>query len=206
MKWINENSPIGVESRTQHAHYQTISYIISSPLTTIIIHCNSTCTQSWHHPSPNARDNPLNLNLNPLVLPQLPTKNTFHPTTPSNPLLASQSQQSQLSNPKSGQPSPLQSSQPPDLSSNYPGISTILVPIHAWSPPMIISMLFCKSSAASAILGAWTDDSLNGDQVLLRTKYDLDVHEGRYEYLTETVEEPVVPGESVDVSAEIECS
>lgn len=76
-------------------------------------------------------------------------------------------------------------------------------PIHAWSPPMIISMLLCKSSAASAILGAWTDDSLNGDQVLLRTKYDLDVHEGRYEYLTETVEEPVVPGESVDVSAEL---
>jgi hypothetical protein len=68
---------------------------------------------------------------------------------------------------------------------------------------MIISMLLCKSSPASAILGAWTDDSLNGDQVLLRTKYDLDVHEGRYEYLTETLGEPVVPGESVDVSAEV---
>jgi hypothetical protein len=65
-------------------------------------------------------------------------------------------------------------------------------------------MLMCKSSPASAILGAWSDSvEVPGETVLLRTKYDLDVHDERYEYLTETVNEGVVPGESVDVVAEI---
>jgi hypothetical protein len=53
------------------------------------------------------------------------------------------------------------------------------------------------------MFGAWTDENLNGEEVLLRTKYDLDAHEGRYEYLTETVEEGVAAGESLEVSAEI---
>ena len=53
------------------------------------------------------------------------------------------------------------------------------------------------------MLGAWTDGQISGDQVLLRTKCDMDTHEERYEYLTETVYEPVVGGESVDVVAEI---
>lgn len=52
------------------------------------------------------------------------------------------------------------------------------------------------------MLGAWTESQVPGDQVLLRTKYDMDVHEERYEYLTETVKEPVIAGETLDVVAE----
>jgi hypothetical protein len=54
------------------------------------------------------------------------------------------------------------------------------------------------------MFGAWTDSSIPGDQVLLRTKYDLDTHEERYEYLTERVEEDVQPDEAVEVSAEFQ--
>jgi len=70
---------------------------------------------------------------------------------------------------------------------------------------MILSMLICKTPAASAILGTYNDNdaAIPGDEILLRTKFDLDAHEDRYEYLTETVLEPVVAGESVNVSAEI---
>jgi hypothetical protein len=66
-------------------------------------------------------------------------------------------------------------------------------------------MLICKSAPASAMLGTYDDDdtAIPGDEILLRTKFDLDAHKDRYEYLTETVLEPVVAGESVDVSAEI---
>lgn len=55
------------------------------------------------------------------------------------------------------------------------------------------------------MLGAWIDEEgyLPGDQVLLRTKYDLEAHEGRYEYLTETVEGGVLGGEKLEVTAEI---
>jgi hypothetical protein len=64
-------------------------------------------------------------------------------------------------------------------------------------------MLICKSSPASAMFDAWTDSQLSGDTILERTKADMDMHEGRYEYLTEKVEEAVIPGESLEVSAEI---
>jgi hypothetical protein len=66
-------------------------------------------------------------------------------------------------------------------------------------------MLVCKSSPASAMLGVYHDDgaTISGDEVLIRTKYDLDAHEGRYEYLTETVEEAVVSGETLEVTAEM---
>ena len=66
-------------------------------------------------------------------------------------------------------------------------------------------MLVCKSSPASSFLGAWSsdDDMLSGEEVLLRTKFDLDAHEGRYEYLTETLAEGIAGGEFVNVSAEI---
>jgi len=53
------------------------------------------------------------------------------------------------------------------------------------------------------MFGAW-DSAIQGDQILLRTKYDLDTHEERYEYLTERVEEGVKPGESVEVSADVQ--
>jgi hypothetical protein len=73
-----------------------------------------------------------------------------------------------------------------------------------WKPPIVLSMLLCKSSAASAMLGAWTDNSgPSGEQILLRTKGDLRAHEGRYEYLMETVSAPVMSGEMVEVTAEI---
>jgi hypothetical protein len=53
-------------------------------------------------------------------------------------------------------------------------------------------------------LGAWTYEGyLPGDQVLLRTKYDLEAHEGRYEYLTETVDGGVLAGEKLKVTAKI---
>lgn len=65
-------------------------------------------------------------------------------------------------------------------------------------------MLVCKSSPASAFLGAWSEDeTLTGDDVLLRTKFDLDAHEGRYEYLSETLAEGIASGEFVNVSAQI---
>ena len=65
-------------------------------------------------------------------------------------------------------------------------------------------MLVCKSSPASAFLGAWSEDeTLTGDEVLLRTKFDLDAHEVRYEYLSETLAEGIAGGEFVNVSAEI---
>jgi len=54
------------------------------------------------------------------------------------------------------------------------------------------------------MFGAWTDNYISGEQVLLRTKYDLESHAERYEYLTERVEEGVEPGEAVEVSAEIQ--
>src|SRR5436305_10022827 len=73
--------------------------------------------------------------------------------------------------------------------------------LHNPSPsPMIISMLLSRSSPASAFLGAHFNDveqMMDGGEILLRTKFDLDYHEERYEYLTETVLEPV---ESVDVT------
>jgi hypothetical protein len=57
------------------------------------------------------------------------------------------------------------------------------------------------------MLGIWdsNDDTttLTGDDVLIRTKFDLDAHEARYEYLTETVEEAVVAGETLEVTAEM---
>jgi len=57
-------------------------------------------------------------------------------------------------------------------------------------------MLVCKSSPASAFLGAWTEgDEMEGDEILLRTKFDLDAHEERYEYLTETLGEGIAGGE-----------
>ena len=64
-------------------------------------------------------------------------------------------------------------------------------------------MLVCKSSPASAFLGAWTDDEMEAETVLLRTKFDLDSHEERYEYLAETLAEGIGAGEFVNVSAEI---
>jgi hypothetical protein len=83
--------------------------------------------------------------------------------------------------------------------------------LQTWSPPIILSMLLCKSSPASAMFGAWDPDdgnnntgtAISGDQVLIRTKHDLDVHEERYEYLTETVEDAVVSGETLEVTAEL---
>ena len=75
--------------------------------------------------------------------------------------------------------------------------------LHSWTPPIILSMLICKSSPASAMFGAWTNSDLAGDQVLLRTKCDLQSHEDRYEYLTETLDEPITSGEAVEISAEI---
>lgn len=45
--------------------------------------------------------------------------------------------------------------------------------------------------------------TLTGDEVLVRTKFDLEAHEARYEYLTETVEEAVVAGETLEVTAEM---
>jgi hypothetical protein len=74
---------------------------------------------------------------------------------------------------------------------------------YLWPAPIILSMLICKSSPASAMFDAWTETQLTGDTILQRTKCDLDVHEGRYEYLTEKVGDAVVPGESLEVSAEI---
>ena len=66
---------------------------------------------------------------------------------------------------------------------------------------MIISVLISKSSPASAFLGSHFDEfELEGSEVLLRTKYDLDYHEEKYVYLTETVLESV---ESVDVTCEV---
>lgn len=55
------------------------------------------------------------------------------------------------------------------------------------------------------MLGLSDDDTetISGDEVLVRTKHDLDAHEDRYEYLTETVEEAVVSGETVEVTAEM---
>jgi hypothetical protein len=65
-------------------------------------------------------------------------------------------------------------------------------------------MLVCKSSPASAFLGAWTEgEEMEGDEILLRTKFDLDAHEERYEYLTETLAEGIAGGEFVNVRAEI---
>ena len=43
---------------------------------------------------------------------------------------------------------------------------------------------------------------MSGDEILLRTKFDLDTHEERYEYLSETVYEPVFAGESIDAVTE----
>ena len=53
------------------------------------------------------------------------------------------------------------------------------------------------------MFGAWTGSQLPGDQVLLRTKHDLQAHEERYDYLTEMVSEDVDPGESLDVTTEV---
>ena len=72
----------------------------------------------------------------------------------------------------------------------------------SWSSPIIFRMLVCKSSPASAMFGSWTESQIPGEQVLLRMKFDLDAHEGRYDYMTETVYDEVVPGESLDVVAE----
>jgi hypothetical protein len=73
-----------------------------------------------------------------------------------------------------------------------------------WKPPVILSMLLCNSSSASAMLGAWADNSgVSGDQVLSRTKKDLQVHADRYEYLLETIRDPVMARETVKVTAEI---
>jgi hypothetical protein len=53
------------------------------------------------------------------------------------------------------------------------------------------------------MLGTIEGSLIPADQVLLRTKYDLDAHEERYEYLSETVGESIVAKESIDVVAEI---
>jgi hypothetical protein len=61
------------------------------------------------------------------------------------------------------------------------------------------------------MFGVWDPEDLNdstgttisGDEVLIRTKHDLDAHEERYEYLTETVEDAVVSGETLEVTAEL---
>ena len=97
-------------------------------------------------------------------------------------------------------------------------------PDEHWVNPVIISILFCKSIAASAFLDPpqlakgnssienGSSESgetvthgggvLTGDEILLRTKFDLDAHEERYEYLSETVHEPVFAGESIDAVTE----
>jgi hypothetical protein len=43
---------------------------------------------------------------------------------------------------------------------------------------------------------------MGGDEILLRTKFDLEAHEERYEYLSETVCDPVSAGETIDAIAE----
>jgi hypothetical protein len=53
------------------------------------------------------------------------------------------------------------------------------------------------------MFGAWTDGELSAEDILLRTKYDLEGHEARYEYLTETVLEGIVGGEGLEVSTEV---
>lgn len=57
------------------------------------------------------------------------------------------------------------------------------------------------------MFGAWDDSNdyatISGDEVLIRTKYDLEAHGDRYEYLTETVDEPVVSEETLEVTAEM---
>jgi hypothetical protein len=92
--------------------------------------------------------------------------------------------------------------------------------------PVIISMLLCRDSAASAFLdpfaqlgtsdemgaqfkmgeigfsGGVLGGGMGGDEILLRTKFDLDAHEERYEYLSETVCDPVSAGETIDAVAE----
>jgi hypothetical protein len=72
-----------------------------------------------------------------------------------------------------------------------------------WIPPIVLSMLICKHPVASAMLGATEGSLIPADQILLRTKFDLDAHEERYEYLSETVLESIISGESIDVVAEI---
>jgi hypothetical protein len=69
-----------------------------------------------------------------------------------------------------------------------------------WVAPIVLSVLICKDPGASAMLGA---SPMPADQVLLRTKYDLDAHGDRYDYLSETLLDSIAAGESIDVAAEI---